>query len=176
MKRDAGCVRRNLDPHRASGLWLWLVLLTLATSGVAMNLPERVFRSVVSSFSHLKPSLNEITARRYEGHAVPETLSFDDAVAGAHREGSRRGWRVTPLYVFHYPQYSTYGVAFARDGASGKVGLGPSFYYFDDHSGALVRSRDCFGRLAFGHGLLHARPDRSAVQVIICARRTDRRA
>jgi hypothetical protein len=50
---------------RAGGLWFWFVLLALATSGVAMNLPKRLFQPVVSLFATLKSSLNEIASRRF---------------------------------------------------------------------------------------------------------------
>jgi hypothetical protein len=44
----------------AGGLWFWFVLLALATSGLAMSLPEQLFQLVVSPFATLKSSLNEI--------------------------------------------------------------------------------------------------------------------
>jgi len=43
--------RMNHDVHRAGGLWLWLLLTPVAVSSVAMNLPEQVFKPVVSLFS-----------------------------------------------------------------------------------------------------------------------------
>lgn len=54
---EAGASRYRLwhDIHQAFGLWTWVVLLTLAVSGVAMNLHQEIFRPVLSWFSELTP-------------------------------------------------------------------------------------------------------------------------
>src|SRR5882724_11817755 len=62
VKRGASPLRIHFDLHRAAGLWLWLVLATLAMSGVAMNLPEQVFRPVVSLFYEIRPSVEDTLA------------------------------------------------------------------------------------------------------------------
>jgi uncharacterized iron-regulated membrane protein len=138
IKRGAGNFRLNLDLHRAGGLWLWGILLIVATSGVAMNLPEQVFRPVVSLFSPLKPSLEEIGAKRLTANPKPAKLTVDDAVARARQEGARHRWQVTPQLVFHFAAYNAYGVGFTRAGEDARTGLGPSYYYFDDRNGALL--------------------------------------
>ena len=38
--------------HRATGLWIWLILAMLAFTGVAMNLSTEVFRPAVEIFSN----------------------------------------------------------------------------------------------------------------------------
>lgn len=48
LKRRAAAYRRNLDLHRAFGLWLWAALLVLAWSSVMLNLREIVYRPVMS--------------------------------------------------------------------------------------------------------------------------------
>lgn len=140
VKRDAGPWRLNFDLHRATGLWAWIILLIVASSGVAMNLPDQVFRPAVSLFSNLQPSLTDVAARRYQSHPLPALFSYDDALVLAERQARERGWHIRPIYVLHYPAYAAYGVGFARDGEDGSTGLGPSYYYFDDRSAALVQS------------------------------------
>ncbi len=49
IKTAASSHRINLDLHRASGLWLWAVLLIFAWSSVAFNLREQVYYPVMKS-------------------------------------------------------------------------------------------------------------------------------
>lgn len=58
VKTGAGAYRVHFDLHRASGLWFWLVLGTVALSGVSMNLSEP-FKAVVSWFSPVTPWYTE---------------------------------------------------------------------------------------------------------------------
>lgn len=149
IKRGAGNFRLNLDLHRAGGLWLWGILLIVATSGVAMNLPDQVFRPVVSLFSPLKPSLEEIGAKRLTAHPKPAKLTFDDAIARARQESAKHHWRITPQYVFRFAAYSAYGVGFTRAGEDARTGLGASYYYFDDRNGRLLTA-DIMGQGSAG--------------------------
>ena len=51
VKWNSGPARFNFDVHRATGLWIWLILAMLAFTGVAMNLSTEVFRPAVKIFS-----------------------------------------------------------------------------------------------------------------------------
>ena len=51
VKWNSGPARFNFDVHRATGLWIWLILAMLAFTGVAMNLSTEVFRPAVEIFS-----------------------------------------------------------------------------------------------------------------------------
>lgn len=62
VKWRASAYRINFDLHRAGGLWVWLMLLVLAWTGVGFNLNEQVYvpamRTVVGThdaFSDLPP-------------------------------------------------------------------------------------------------------------------------
>ncbi len=134
VKRAAGTYRLNLDLHRAGGLWLWGLLLMMAVSGVAMNLPEQVFRPVLSLVATLSPSPIEIAAKRPAAKG-PALIDYDSAVASARAVAHSRGWQFTPRNVFHYTAFGAYGVGFSRAGEDGETGLGNSFLYIDDRSG-----------------------------------------
>jgi uncharacterized iron-regulated membrane protein len=59
--------RLNFDLHRASGLWLWPVLLVLAFSGIYFNLFREVFTPVMNAVS-------SITPRPYNDPSLPTAL------------------------------------------------------------------------------------------------------
>ena len=155
IERRAGALRLNLDLHRAGGLWFGLLLLVLATSGVAMNLPEQVFRPVVSWFSNLQPSFYAQAQARLDPHPAPGQLGFGEALSRAQQHGLERGLRIHALYALHVPEYSVYAIGFAPPGKDGHTGLGPSFYYLDDRSGAVV-GQDLMGHGSYGDVYLQA--------------------
>jgi len=149
VKRGASRLRIHFDLHRAAGLWLWLVLAMLAMSGVALKLPQQVFRPVVSLFCEIRPSVEDTVANHSnstdEGQETRvtqtrPTLSFNDAITRAAQEAGRRNWSIHPQYAFRLTHLHAYGVAFLRDGQTPERGLGPSFFYLDDRSGALLDS------------------------------------
>jgi uncharacterized iron-regulated membrane protein len=133
IKRGASAYRLQFDLHRAGGLWLWAVLFILATSSVALNLPEQVFRPLLKTFTTLSPTYGDL---RPPTIARAPKLSFDDALrlAGAER----------PQWVFRAP--GTVGVSY---GARGLDGFGLSTIVFNDQTGARVlHQRAGQGRLA----------------------------
>ncbi|HEX4303665.1 MAG TPA: PepSY-associated TM helix domain-containing protein [Rhizomicrobium sp.] len=144
VKRAAGTYRLNLDLHRAGGLWLWGLLLMMAVSGVAMNLPEQVFRPVLSLVATLSPSPIEIAAKRPAPKPGAATIGYDEAVERARTIVQSRGSTFTPRNVFHYAAFGAYGVGFSRAGEDGETGLGSSFLYIDDRSGVAV-AREIMG-------------------------------
>src|SRR5690606_34531609 len=50
-----GGYKLNFDLHRSGGVWLWVLLLILATTSISMNLKQEVMRPLVSVFSILTP-------------------------------------------------------------------------------------------------------------------------
>ncbi|HWA90902.1 MAG TPA: PepSY-associated TM helix domain-containing protein [Rhizomicrobium sp.] len=152
IKTDASTHRLNVDLHRAAGLWLWGVLFVVALSGVALNLPDQVFRPLVSVFSPLKPSMLETAASRFQAHPKPALLSFDDAIARA-AEAAHRPIKVTG--VLHYPEYAAYGVGFAAPGENGRDGMGSSWLYIDDRTGKVV-AQDLMGEGSAGDVFMQA--------------------
>lgn len=82
IKRGASFTRFNFDLHRATGLWLWLILLLLATSSVYFNLTNEIFRPVLSWFGPLTPPVTDTLAATPQA-TRPISLSLEQAVARA---------------------------------------------------------------------------------------------
>lgn len=133
IKRDAGSYRFNFDLHRAGGLWLWGLLLLLATSGVGLNLHDQVFRPIIGLFATLKPDVEEVGAPRLKLPPAPPLLDWDDAVQRGRELAQNRPY--TPRYVFHFPMYHAYGIGFGKPQGDGMDGWGLSYVYFDDRTG-----------------------------------------
>ncbi|MHA7838394.1 MAG: PepSY-associated TM helix domain-containing protein [bacterium] len=51
----ASPTRVSYDLHRASGVWMWLLLIVLAFTGMSMNLHEEVFEPLVDAVSPMTP-------------------------------------------------------------------------------------------------------------------------
>jgi uncharacterized iron-regulated membrane protein len=130
---DAKASRYRLwrDIHQASGLWLWLLLLMLAVSGVALNLHEEVFRPVVSLFSPLRPGVLQVAAEA-KLEAGPRARDYGAAIDAAQRVARERSWPSEPVYAFHWKEAGAFGVGFVRPGEDPEVGMGASWVYVAD--------------------------------------------
>lgn len=124
--------RMLMDLHRAGGLWLWLVLVELAMSGVALNLNEQVFKPVVS---FLLPVTEEPKPPKLPADA--KLIGFDKAIGLAAREAQRLGWR-DPGAVYLDLAMGSYSVSFQRDLLDRGEGLGIDHVVYDGVSGALI--------------------------------------
>lgn len=137
IKRGAGAYRLNVDLHRAASLWLWLLLLPIAVSSIAMNLPDHVFQPVVSLFSPVERSV------WYErGEMAPETLGdvrldYTAIEARAAEEAARRGLTdpVHGIFLARHLNYYAAGIGDAHDQL-----LGSPWLYFDGGDGRLIRA------------------------------------
>lgn len=145
LKRGASPYRFTFDLHRAGGLWLWAVLLVLATSGVALNLPEQIFRPLLKTVATLSPGLHELRPPKLDGH-VPR-FSFDEAVELGRRQ--TQGERYVPQWVFREAEHGSIGVGYGATGDKGLDGFGLSYLYFDDRTGKpILRQEAGKGRIA----------------------------
>lgn len=136
IKKGATGHRFNIDFHRAAGLWLWPLLFMLAMSGVALNLPDQVFRPIVSLVADLSPSINDLAAERQGMGAEGEPkLGFSDALALAEQQAPEHGITQQPGMVWHPRTYAAIGVAY---GEHHGTGLGNSWMFFDDRTGDLL--------------------------------------
>jgi uncharacterized iron-regulated membrane protein len=136
---DAGASRYRFwhDVHQSFGLWAWLVLLTLAISGVALNLREEIFRPLVGWFSELSPTAIEQAAAR-SAQARDRRIGFGAAIDSARRIAAERGWPALPSYAFRIGEQGAYGIGLVREGEDPEAGLGASWLYLSDHDGRLL--------------------------------------
>ncbi len=137
--------------HRGGGLWLWLLLLCLAVSSVAMNLPEQVFKPVISIVSPVPLS---IYASR--GELPPESLgetrlSYDSLYELALREGQRMGLAGKVSELYYSFEYNFYGAAFGNHDAASKE---KAWLFFHGSDGSLL-GQEIPGRGSIGERLYH---------------------
>jgi uncharacterized iron-regulated membrane protein len=141
IKPNAGAYRFNFDLHRAGGLWLWALLLILATSGVGLNLPSQVFRPILKSLTTLSPTLADLPAAKPH----PAKLSFDDALRLA--EAQPHTAPIVPQWLARSP--GTITLSYTTASGNGLDGFGLSTLVFDDVSGTLrFRQEAGHGRAA----------------------------
>jgi uncharacterized iron-regulated membrane protein len=140
VKGSAGAFRLNFDLHRASGLWLWIVLLGFAWSSVYMNLWDTVYTwatRAVMEYHTPWTDLGELPQPR----EVPR-LGWREAQAVGDRllveEGARRGFTVeAPVGLSYEPDKGLYQYR-VRSSKDVEDHRGNTRVFFDGASGALT--------------------------------------
>jgi uncharacterized iron-regulated membrane protein len=87
IKREAGFYRRNLDLHRAGGLWLWAVLFIFAWSSVMFNLRAQVWQPVMGIAFEFDENWRNAPER--PTFDTPPMLGWNEALAHARAEMRR---------------------------------------------------------------------------------------
>ncbi|WP_404938000.1 PepSY domain-containing protein [Pseudomonas sp. JDS08PS003] len=127
--------RLNFDLHRAGGLWLWLLLLPIAISSVAMNLPSQVFKPVVSLFSPIEPSVYEARGRMSTAELGVTRLTYQQAYERAVEEGRRLDLKETIGELYYSFEYNFYGAGFGQHDTQAH---GKSWLFFHGTNGHLL--------------------------------------
>lgn len=127
--------RLNYDLHRAGGLWLWLLLLPIALSSVAMNLPSQVFKPAVSLFSTVEPSVYESRGRLPNEALGVTQLSYQQAYEHAQQEGRRLGLKEAIGELYYSFEYNFYGAGFGQHDTEAQ---GKSWLFFHGTDGRLL--------------------------------------
>jgi uncharacterized iron-regulated membrane protein len=127
----------TFDLHRSGGVWLWLLLLTLAVTAVSMNLRSQVVVPLVSALSPLTPNPFDAASPLEPGQQVEPVVSRVRAVELAQAEATRRGWSAPAGALSYSPEYGVYGVGFFEPGNDhGDGGLGNPWLYFHASDGS----------------------------------------
>jgi uncharacterized iron-regulated membrane protein len=121
--------RTSFDLHRAGGLWLWLLLLMIAISGVAMTLRTEVFEPVVSLASPVTPSPFDRRGLQPPDKPVEPKISFSEVLARAQDDARRRGWTPPAGEFFYSPETGLFGVGF---GQPHEFNAGNAWLYYDE--------------------------------------------
>ncbi|UUQ67441.1 PepSY domain-containing protein [Pseudomonas fuscovaginae UPB0736] len=127
--------RLNMDLHRAGGLWLWLLLLPIAVSSVAMNLPSQVFKPAVSWFSTIEPSVYEARGRMPAEQLGETRLDYRQAYERALQEGQRLGLTAPIGELYYSFEYNFYGAGFGQHDTEAH---GKSWLFFHGTDGRLL--------------------------------------
>ncbi len=142
IKRGASAYRRNLDLHRAFGLWLWAALLILAFTSISMNLNNQVVRPILSRLSTLTPDAFDDRTPTDLNKPIEPTLTFPQAVDIARAEAVKRGWDEPTGSAFYGLQHGLYSISFFHPGDDhGSGGMGVKMIFLDGKTGALEGGR-----------------------------------
>ncbi|MNJ44426.1 hypothetical protein D3C77_394790 [compost metagenome] len=140
--------RMNMDIHRAGGLWLWLLLVPVAISSVAMNLPTQVFKPAVSLFSPVEPSVYEARGGVPKEELGQTLLTYQQAYQLAQQEGQRLGLTAPIGELYYSFEYNFYGAGFGQHDTDAQ---GKSWLFFHGTDGQLL------GKEIAGQGTLGER-------------------
>lgn len=132
--------RLTLDAHRASGLWFWCLLLTVAVTAISLNLADEVVRPLLSTISTVTPSPREQGRARFTLQPPAPTLTFTQAAARAESDMVARGTPLKAFEVAYLAYYKVYIVSLAAPGSDPEKGLGHPHIYLDSVSGEVVRA------------------------------------
>jgi uncharacterized iron-regulated membrane protein len=136
IKPRSSAYRLNLDLHRSSGLWLWTLLLILATTSVYLNLNREVFTPIVRTFGSVSPDIWEAISSR-PASAPGRDIGWNAAVAQAKTslDSRRQAWSLR--WVYHVPQNSAYVIDFGESDRTGR-GLKYEQIAIDAESGQIL--------------------------------------
>ncbi|WP_019405963.1 PepSY-associated TM helix domain-containing protein [Stutzerimonas stutzeri] len=126
--------RMNHDVHRAGGLWLWLLLTPVAVSSVAMNLPEQVFKPVVSLFSPVEPSVYEARGRMPADQLGTTAYDFHQAYDYAMQHAAELGLTEAITELYYSFEYNFYGAGFGEHDSN----QGNAWLFFHGTDGRLL--------------------------------------
>src|SRR5690606_24970559 len=115
-------------------LWLWLLLLPVAVSSVAMNLPEQVFKPVVSLFSQVKPSVYEARGNLPRTELGVTQYDFHQAYRYAMQHAAELGLSEPIGELYYSFEYNFYGAGFGEHDSD----QGNAWLFFHGTDGHLL--------------------------------------
>lgn len=140
LVRTGSGYRMNFDLHRATGAWIWPLLLCTAFTGFSVNLYREVFYPALATFSQVTPTPAEL--RQASSTPIEPRLSFGEIAGLASREAARRGWMPPVGAMVYSPQIGVYQVRYFSAGDErGAPGLGAIRLFYDAMTGDLLGER-----------------------------------
>lgn len=131
--------RLTFDLHRSGGVWLWLLLLTLAVTSVSMNLGEQVMRPLVALVTEVGPSpFAQAPPPGRDG----EPVARGPVIAQAQMRAAQHGITLPLGGIFYSREFKVYGVGFySPENSHGDGTLGNPWLYFDAVSGEFIAAQ-----------------------------------
>ncbi len=152
IKRGAKGYRRHLDLHRAGGVWLWLLLATMAFTAIAVSFREELVQPLVTLVSPPSPSVFDQPVPSPGRHV---DISYQDAIERAEASAANTMRHPRAAYIAHSPGLAMFRIAVAEAGGDPRDGLGPSWFHVDDRDGS-IRSAELMARGTAGDVFLQA--------------------
>jgi uncharacterized iron-regulated membrane protein len=143
LRTRAGAYKLNFDLHRATSLWTWGLLLTLAFSAFSLNLYREIFFPVMRLVSDVTPSPMDLRTPADVHQPIAPAIGYREIVARAAQAAKDRDWQEPVGSVFYAREYGVYDVSFHRpEDAHGVGGVGFRTLYFDGQDGRVLGKRE----------------------------------
>lgn len=125
------------DLHRSGGVWIWLLVGTMALTAVSMNLGPQVVEPLVSLVSPVPE--NPFRARPHASRSAAPRLDRRAIVTRARAVAEREGWGAPPGGLFYSPTQRLYAVGFFAPGdGHGDLSLGNPWVHLDADTGEIL--------------------------------------
>jgi uncharacterized iron-regulated membrane protein len=135
----------HFDLHRASGLWLWPILLVFAWSGVALALPS-VERPVMRMFGASAAFVPPQRARPLANPSVGRRQAVTRGMQALQTIGRQHGFAVERPSMIGYDAASGLYTLYARTSLDAVDGSGRTMLWIDGASGRAVHWEDPIGK------------------------------
>lgn len=128
--------RLLLDLHRASGLWLFVGVMAMSLTSLALNFYSEAFLPIVRALSPPVASPWDIPPPSTPWRLPQKSLA--DIAQRAVIDAERMHLHLRPAAVTYDIERRLIGVRFTGDGKLQYEGLGPVTYDYDDQTGRLI--------------------------------------
>jgi uncharacterized iron-regulated membrane protein len=139
--------RVNYDLHRAGGLWPWVLLATMALSGVYLTLYYEVFMPMLRTVATV--TVEPFDVPPPPADATPVSVTLAQAATIAVHEAHSRSWPAVPDGIYHDAARRFWFVYFEK-AESAWATAGSYGVFVDDRSGAVTYLRTPKGTAADG--------------------------
>jgi len=129
--------RLNYDLHRAGGLWPWLLLATLALSGIYFNLGREVFMPLFGLVAQTTQEPFDTRPILSPDAIQPHKVAVQQAIDIAAAKAAELGWTAKPASLFHRAEQGFWQVYYDKPKSQWAT-AGSYSLFIDDHSGAVL--------------------------------------
>lgn len=135
--KPGGVYRWTFDIHRATGLWLWAVLIVMSFSGFYLRVGDDVVRPLLLRVSSLTPTPFDVREHRDGDDTAHAPVGYRGVVDKAVEARDRLGWSDPPSAAVYDPEHDVYAVGFQSPQFAGRK-VGAPTVYLDGESGDVL--------------------------------------